>query len=438
MTLTKRITNILTLVILSNLFISSSNTAYNYPSSSTCTQPKRNWLAAAVTTGLLAIGSYAAHKFYKMTKTEKFEEQYPKTKYYVETYAPIAAAVAIIGGLIYAPLQLAKWHFMDRIEAQMTSTMLAMATAQAVPTFLMMSALNKMALPDEHRSTVTLKDYAGAPDPAILEVIDYLKNPAIREDYKKNKLPLPKGILLYGPPGTGKTYLARAISGEANIPFFAVSAADINQALVGQTEKVIKGIFKKAKDAAIFNEAKTAIIFIDEIDSIAGKRSNSKSDYHRSLLGTLLSEMDGIKPNNNVLVLACTNMPQDLDPAIKREGRFDQLIILDLPNAEQRKQLIEFYLSKAPYQHKHNDKERENFISEMTRMTNGMAAATLKGIIDDATRAAIHKKNKENAREVVVTDHLIKEVIRQKVKKQHAIKNQHALDEKEIKIAADI
>lgn len=432
MTLNKRITNILTLCLISNLFISSSS----MPSDHTSSQPKKNWLAAAVTTGLFALGSYAAHKFYKKTQTEQFEEKHPKTKYYVETYAPATAMVASLGALICAPFLLAKWNFINKHLAKPLSEAIVAAAAQVFPIYFLASGQNTLPLPNEHRSAITLKDYAGDPDPAIVEVIEYLKNPTIREDYKRNKLPLPKGILLYGPPGTGKTYLARAISGEANIPFFAVAAADINQAFVGQTEKVIRGIFKKAKDAAIFNEAKTAIIFIDEIDSIAGKRSNSKSDYHRSLLGTLLAEMDGIKPNNNVLVLACTNMPQDLDPAIKREGRFDQLIVLDLPNATQRKQLIEFYLSKAPYEHKKNTQEKENFINEMTRLTNGMAAATLKGIIEDATRAAIHKKNKENGRKVIVTNELIRAVIQQKVKKQRTINHQHALDDAERKLAA--
>jgi ATP-dependent metalloprotease len=151
----------------------------------------------------------------------------------------------------------------------------------------------------------------------LQELVDYLKNP---EKYTKSGAKLPKGLLLVGPPGTGKTLMAKALAGESNCSFFYKSGAEFDEMFVGMGARRIRNLFKAAR------EHSPSIIFIDEIDSVAGKRNAKDPTYSRDTINQILTEMDGFKETDSVIVIGATNFEQSLDPAIKRAGRFDKII----------------------------------------------------------------------------------------------------------------
>ena len=202
---------------------------------------------------------------------------------------------------------------------------------------------SKARLFDEKTDTKTsFKDVAGleGAKEEVQEIVDFLKNP---EKYTSLGGKIPKGALLVGPPGTGKTLLAKAVAGEAKVPFYSLSGSDFVEMFVGVGASRVRDLFKQAK------EKSPAIIFIDEIDAIGRARGKSNfsgsNDERENTLNQLLTEMDGFGTNTNVIVLAATNRADVLDKALMRAGRFDRQIYVDLPDIRERKEIFEVHLN---------------------------------------------------------------------------------------------
>eukprot|EP01133_Synstelium_polycarpum_P002460 gene2460-2797_t len=207
----------------------------------------------------------------------------------------------------------------------------------------------------------------------LIEIVDYLKHP---ERYDAIGAKLPKGILLSGEPGTGKTLLARAIAGEADVPFLYTTGSSFDEKYVGVGAKRVRELFELAK------EKQPCIIFIDEIDAV-GKARNT-SHYNNETLLMLLSEMDGFAQDSRIMIIGATNSPETLDPALTRPGRFDRLIAVPIPDFKGRKEIIEFYLSKV----KHADNIKPERIA---RATPGFSGADISNLINtSAIKAILH------------------------------------------------
>src|SRR5690554_2586640 len=194
------------------------------------------------------------------------------------------------------------------------------------------------------QTKVSFDDVAGLKEAKIeiMEVVDFLKNP---EEYTKLGAKIPKGILLTGPPGTGKTLLARAVAGEANVPFFHLSGSEFVEMFVGVGASRVRDLFMRAKKAA------PAIMFIDEIDAVGRVRGTGiggGNDEREQTLNQILVEMDGFEPNDKVIVMAATNRSDVLDPALLRPGRFDRRVMLDLPDRADREEILTIHARKKP------------------------------------------------------------------------------------------
>jgi AFG3 family protein len=202
----------------------------------------------------------------------------------------------------------------------------------------------------------------------IMEFVDFLKNP---EKYTKLGAKIPKGALLVGPPGAGKTLLAKAVAGEAKVPFFSIAGSEFVEMFVGVGASRVRELFKKAKDKS------PSILFIDEIDAVGKKRGGKFSggnDERDNTLNQLLVEMDGFGTDTNVIVLAATNMKDMLDPALTRPGRFDRTIEVTLPDRKERAQILKIYLKKVRL-----DKEKpiEEYANRLSTLTPGFSGADL-------------------------------------------------------------
>ena len=226
-------------------------------------------------------------------------------------------------------------------------------------------------------SNVTFKDVAGITEikEELEEVVDFLNNP---KKYLEYGVKLPKGVLLVGPPGVGKTLIARAVAGEADVPFFYQSGASFVQIYVGMGAKKVRELFAKAKQSA------PAIIFIDEIDAVGKARSGKSNDERESTLNELLTQMDGFDGENGVIVIAATNKIEVLDDALLRAGRFDRRVHVGLPNINDRKKILELYL---------NNKNHEINIDKLVQETSGFSSAALATLINEALLNMI-KNNK--------------------------------------------
>ena len=210
---------------------------------------------------------------------------------------------------------------------------------------------------------------------SLAEIVDYLHNP---QKYTDVGASMPKGVLLVGPPGTGKTMLAKAVAGEANVPFFSISGSEFVEMFVGMGASKVRDLFKQAKEKA------PCIVFIDEIDAIGKKRDNqlSSNDEREQTLNQLLTEMDGFDDNNGVIILAATNRPESLDPALTRPGRFDRRVPVELPDLSGREAILKVHAKKI----KTSDDVDFHTIA---RMASGASGAELANMINEAALRAV-------------------------------------------------
>lgn len=238
----------------------------------------------------------------------------------------------------------------------------------------------------------------------LAEVVDYLHNP---EKYTEIGASMPKGILLVGPPGTGKTMLAKAVAGEANVPFFSMSGSEFVEMFVGMGASKVRDLFKQAKEKA------PCIVFIDEIDAIGQKRDGrlGGNDEREQTLNQLLTEMDGFEGNNGVIILAATNRPETLDPALTRPGRFDRRVPVDLPDLKGREAILKVHARKI------KTEDNVDFLA-VARMASGASGAELANIVNEAAlravrtgRKAVTQADLEESIEVVIAGYQKKNAI---------------------------
>jgi len=241
---------------------------------------------------------------------------------------------------------------------------------------------------------------------SLAEIVDYLHNP---KKYTEIGAQMPKGILLIGPPGTGKTMLAKAVAGEANVPFFSISGSEFVEMFVGMGASKVRDLFKQAKEKA------PCIIFIDEIDAIGGKRMaggmSGGHDEREQTLNQLLTEMDGFEGNTGVIILAATNRPEALDPALTRPGRFDRRVPVELPDLKGREAILKVHCKKI--------KTVPNIdFTQVARMASGASGAELANIVNEAALRAVRAGRKmatqadlEESIEVVIAGYQKKNAI---------------------------
>ncbi len=239
------------------------------------------------------------------------------------------------------------------------------------------------------KSKVTFEDVAGLKEAKIevMEVVDFLKNP---DHYTKLGAKIPKGVLFVGPPGTGKTLMAKAVAGEAQVPFFSLSGSEFVEMFVGVGASRVRDLFKKAKEKA------PSIIFIDEIDAVGRSRNRinafQSNDERESTLNQLLAELDGFGENTGVIVLAATNRPDVLDKALLRPGRFDRHIYLELPNKEERKEIFNVHLKPLK-------KSEDIEVELLASLTPGFSGADIANICNEAALIAARKKKEKVERQ---------------------------------------
>jgi ATP-dependent metalloprotease FtsH len=243
---------------------------------------------------------------------------------------------------------------------------------------MQMEEMDKDFIIEPQKSDVTFDDVAGISEvkEELVEVVDFLKNP---EKYQKFGIKLPKGVLLVGPPGVGKTLIAKAVAGEAGVPFFYQSGAGFVQMFVGVGAKRVKSLFAKAKANA------PAIIFIDEIDAIGKARGAMRNDEREATLNQLLTEMDGFEKSEGVIVIAATNKVELLDDALLRAGRFDRRVYVELPGLDDREEILKIYLKNKPF---------NGDVREIAKMTVGFSGAALASLVNEASIYALnHNKD---------------------------------------------
>jgi cell division protease FtsH len=227
-------------------------------------------------------------------------------------------------------------------------------------------------------SGITFADVEGEEEAKenLMEIVDYLHNP---NKYKEIGASMPKGVLLVGPPGTGKTMLAKAVAGEANVPFFSMSGSEFVEMFVGMGAAKVRDLFKQAKEKA------PCIVFIDEIDAIGQKRhagGMGGNDEREQTLNQLLTEMDGFEGNNGVIILAATNRPESLDPALTRPGRFDRRVPVELPDLKGREAILRSHAKRI--------KVADNVdFKQIARMASGASGAELANIVNEAALRAV-------------------------------------------------
>jgi len=239
---------------------------------------------------------------------------------------------------------------------------------------MQMEEVDRDFIIEPQKSDVTFDDVAGISEvkEELVEIVDFLKNP---EKYQKFGIKLPKGVLLVGSPGVGKTLIAKAVAGEAGVPFFYQSGAGFVQMFVGVGAKRVRQLFAKAKQNA------PAIIFIDEIDAIGKSRGALRNDEREATLNQLLTEMDGFEKSEGVIVIAATNKVDLLDDALLRAGRFDRRVYVELPGLEDREEILKIYLKNKPF---------KGDVREIAKMSVGFSGASLASLVNEASIYALN------------------------------------------------
>ena len=255
-------------------------------------------------------------------------------------------------------------------------------------------------------SGIRFADVAGEDEAKenLSEIVDYLHNP---QKYTEIGANMPKGILLVGPPGTGKTMLAKAVAGESDVPFFSMSGSEFVEMFVGMGASKVRDLFKQAKEKA------PCIVFIDEIDAIGGKRDGriGGNDEREQTLNQLLTEMDGFEGNNGVIILAATNRPESLDPALTRPGRFDRRVPVELPDLKGREEILKVHAKKIRL-------DGDVDFQKIARMASGASGAELANIVNEAAlravrddRNVVRQADMEESIEVVIAGYQKKNAI---------------------------
>ena len=290
--------------------------------------------------------------------------------------------VGLLGSLLFALLVYARKKRSEDLKKEQAESQKAYASFDP----FMSSVIRPV------RSSVSFKDVAGIQDvkEELEEIVDFLKNPA---KYKRYGITLPKGVLLVGPPGVGKTMIAKAVAGEASVPFFYQSGATFVQIYVGMGAKRVKELFSQAKAHA------PSIIFIDEIDAVGKARGGMRNDERESTLNQLLTEMDGFEDSSGVIVIAATNKIEVIDEALLRSGRFDRRVFISLPDKNDRIEILKAYMKNKP--------STVN-LEELATMSVGFSGAALATFVNEAAINALRR----NAESLEIGDFL---AVRQKV-----------------------
>lgn len=272
----------------------------------------------------------------------------------------VLTIVLIIGGLLY------KFSLKEKDKTEKTQNLSSSPSTLSEPIF-------------PSHSDITFKDVGGIKDvkEELEEIIDFLRSP---KKYKNFGAKMPRGVLLVGPPGVGKTMIAKAVAGEANVPFYYQSGASFVQIYVGMGAKRVRELFVQAKRNA------PSIIFIDEIDAVGRARGGSRNDEREATLNQLLTEMDGFEDSSGVVVIAATNKIDVLDSALLRSGRFDRRIFVDLPTLDEREAILSKYFEQMIH---------EVDVKEVAKMTVGFNGASLATLVNEAALEAL-RKNRHN------------------------------------------
>ncbi len=290
--------------------------------------------------------------------SEIVEEASPLMSFFLTWILPVVFFVAL-GQLLYKKMS-------EKMGGGPNSMMFGMGNSNA-----------KVYVPSTDGG-IRFADVAGEDEAKdnLQEIVNYLHDPS---KYKAIGASMPKGILLVGPPGTGKTMLAKAVAGEANVPFFSISGSEFVEMFVGMGASKVRNLFDQAKEKA------PCIVFIDEIDAIGQKRSGGQyggNDEREQTLNQLLTEMDGFEGNNGVIILAATNRPESLDPALTRPGRFDRRVPVELPDLQGREAILKVHAKKVAHE------ENIDFTA-VARMASGASGAELANIVNEAALRAV-------------------------------------------------
>ncbi|MCK4891281.1 MAG: AAA family ATPase, partial [Candidatus Pacebacteria bacterium] len=275
------------------------------------------------------------------------------TETFLENYGSVLLLVALFGFFL--------WMMLGQAQKQNVQ---AMSFGKSTARFLK---------PGEKKKRTTFKDVAGVREAKeeLLEIVDFLKNP---KKFIELGARIPRGVLLLGPPGTGKTLLAKAVSGEADVPFFNISGSEFVEMFVGVGASRVRDLFKTAKKNA------PSILFIDEIDAVGRHRGaglGGGHDEREQTLNQILVEMDGFDTETNVIVMAATNRPDVLDPALLRPGRFDRRIMLDLPDIKDREEMLKLHTKGKPI-------EKDVDLHRIAERTPGFSGAELFNLLNEA------------------------------------------------------
>ncbi len=256
--------------------------------------------------------------------------------------------------------------------------------SQSAPNKALNFGRARVRMADKTKTKVTFKDVAGVDEAKeeLREIVEFLKNP---QKFIRLGARIPKGILLVGPPGTGKTLLAKAVAGEANVPFFSISGSDFVELFVGVGASRVRDLFDKAK------RNRPCIVFIDELDAVGRHRGagiGGGHDEREQTLNALLVEMDGFDPNEGIIVLAATNRPDILDPALLRPGRFDRQVVVDIPDVRGREEILKVHTRKVPL-------AKDVDLSLIAKTTPGFTGADLASLVNEAALIAARKNKKK-------------------------------------------